>query len=136
MSYIRLLARHPLSWASALALLLSGCVVPGPHNGNQEGSVIIVGGQQGYPLDVELSDAVARAAAGETLNLVSSPWGPNVRVLVGAPYHAGSGRTCRHADVWRQGSPTSQAIVVCEASTGWVYRRRVTALMNGAEGIR
>ena len=135
MSYIRLLARHQLSWASVLALLLSGCVVPVPQTGDSAGSVI-VGGQQGYPLDAELSDAVAQAAAGETLNLVSSPWGPNVGLLVGAPYHAGSGRACRHADVWRQGSPTSQAIVVCEASTGWVYRRRVTALMNGAEGIR
>ncbi|QEM83834.1 DVU3141 family protein [Halomonas binhaiensis] len=135
MSYIRSLARHQLSWASALALLLSGCVVPPPQAGGSAGSVI-VGGQQGYPLDAELSDAVAQASAGETLNLVSSPWGPNVRLLVGAPYHAGSGRTCRHADVWRQGSPTSQAIVACEASTGWVYRRRVTALMNGAEGIR
>ncbi|SHM44067.1 common-antigen outer membrane protein [Halomonas cupida] len=122
------------AWTGALLMLLAGCAFPGPQSGGS-GSVIL-GDQQGRPLDETLSGFLSGSSAHEILNLSSSPWGANVELQAEPSYRAASGRTCRHLSALSLNTGKQQALVACETPTGWVSRRRVTALLNGTENAR
>ncbi|ALM53705.1 DVU3141 family protein [Halomonas huangheensis] len=118
-----------------LLMLLVGCAVPSHQAGGGSGSIIL-GEQQGRPLDETLNGFLSGSSAHEVLNLASSPWGANIELQAEPSYRAASGRACRHLTALSLSTGEQRALVACETPSGWVSRRRVTALLNGTENAR
>ncbi|QFU01739.1 hypothetical protein FIU83_08815 [Halomonas sp. THAF5a] len=91
----------------------------------------MAGQQQGRALDANLSGFLAQSSPDAVITLANSPWGSDVTVTGGAPYHAASGRTCRRLIIEGGRRGEMRYAVACETPDGWTSRRLVTQPAGG-----